>query len=264
MTQEIDSQVSDSKEDIENMFADLKAKKETITDEDLSKLYESSEKLAAKYVSSHQSKALSKLLFVMETIEKERELVKLGINTFIYKDDIDFYIDNSSSSSTSRPVKIIELENYEREIPDQIVEVIEKTSGIFDQLYVVFTDYTGKIEKRIEAERRVADPILFGVFINVNKRVCSDRFYFLGDWEDEYCDLTLDKLLAELSKFERSERKIYTPKTLEELKEYVNNHKSKVQSNMNNVYFESMTTPLVYDQRGKKKSWFDKIRTFFK
>lgn len=74
----------------------------------------------------------------------------MGINTFIYRDDIEEYID----SVVKDTVKIIELENYEREIPDDIVSIIEKVKDKFDQLYVVFTDYTGKVERQIEKERR--------------------------------------------------------------------------------------------------------------
>ena len=49
--------------------------------------------------------------------------------------------------------KIIELENYEREIPDEVVAVIAQVKDKFDQLYIVFTDYTGKVERQIEKEK---------------------------------------------------------------------------------------------------------------
>ena len=40
--------------------------------------------------------------------------------------------------------------------------------------------------------RKVKDPILFGKLRN------SNRFYFIADWEDEFCTLTFDELLDEL------------------------------------------------------------------
>ena len=43
----------------------------------------------------------------------------------------------------------------------------------------------------------------------------NDRFYVVGDWEDEYCDLTLDKFLA-MTKQENL-KEIMTPKTKEEI-----------------------------------------------
>ena len=72
----------------------------------------------------------------------------MGITTFIYKDDIDYYIDTvSNTRNRKNPIKIIELERYEREIPDEIVDVIDKTKELFDQMYIVYTDYTGKEER---------------------------------------------------------------------------------------------------------------------
>lgn len=51
----------------------------------------------------------------------------------------------------------------------------------------------GKEERKIAAEKKDKDPILFGTFQDRKQKVCVDRFYYLGDWVDEYCDLTLDQ-----------------------------------------------------------------------
>ena len=116
------------------------------------------------------------------------------------------------------------LEKYEREIPDEIVSIIEQVKDKFDQLYILFTDYTGKVERQIEKERRQKDPILFGTFQNEKTRTVIDRFYFLGDWEDEYCDLTLDKMVNEVeaSKKRNIVRTVNTPEDIEELKKQLN------------------------------------------
>ena len=198
-------------------FEIVKARKQTITDEDLSKIYDNCLELLNKYKITGQTAGMRKLLFHLESVESEREIVKMGITTFIYRDDIEEYIDNIAKDT----VKIIELEKYEREIPDEIVTIIEQVKDKFDQLYVLFTDYTGKVERQIEKERRQKDPILFGTFQNEKTRTVIDRFYFLGDWEDEYCDLTLDKMVNEVeaSKKRNIVRTINTPKDIEELKE---------------------------------------------
>lgn len=198
-------------------FEQVKERKHNITDEELVKVYDNCLELLNKYKITGQKKGMRKLMFHLECIEKEREIVKMGINTFIYRDDIEEYIDNVAKDT----VKIIELENYEREIPDEIVEVIAATKDKFDQLYVVFTDYTGKVERQIEKERRDKDPILFGTFQNQSNRTVIDRFYYLGDWEDEYCDLTLDKMVNETEKAGKRNivKTISTPSDIEELKE---------------------------------------------
>ena len=208
-------------------FEMMKEKKNTVTSEDLRKIYDNCLELANKYRITGQIRGLRKILFCMESIEKEQQLVDMGITTFIYKDDIDFYIDTvtNSRSRRERPIKIIELERYEREIPDEVVEVIDKTKELFDQMYIVYTDYTGKEERKIEAEKKQKDPILFGTFQNKEKKVCVDRFYYLGDWVDEYCDLTLDKMVNETEKLGRNiVRTITTPKDVEELREYIDAH----------------------------------------
>lgn len=190
---------------------------------------------------------MKKLMFHLECIEKEREIVKMGINTFIYRDDIEEYIDSVAKDT----VKIIELENYEREIPDDIVSIIEKVKDKFDQLYVVFTDYTGKVERQIEKERREKDPILFGTFQNQSNRTVIDRFYYIGDWEDEYCDLTLDKMVNETEKvgMRNITKTISTPKDIVELKEQLDSLESK-----NNIY--------IVTNEVKKKNVFTNIKSF--
>ena len=198
-------------------FEMVKDKKQKITDEELVRIYDNCLELLNKYKITGQIKAIRKLLFHLDCIEKEREILKLGIDTFIYRDDIEEYIDNVAKNT----VKIIELENYEREIPDEIVHVIEQVKDKFDKLYVIFTDYTGKVERRIDKSRRTKDPILFGTLQNQDTRTVIDRFYYLGDWEDEYCDLTLDKMVNEMKSTVKRDitRTIKTPQDIEELKQ---------------------------------------------
>lgn len=174
-------------------FQFVKSKVNEINDEDLNKLYSISSELLEKYKKTGQVKAAKKLAFHIKSILKEKEIIDLGITKFVYRDDIENYIDNIAKDV----VKIIELKNYPREIPDELVETIEKTKDIFDEMYVLFTDYTGEVEKKVEKER---DPILFGSFIDRTVDEMSQRMYYLGDWVDEYCDLTLDKLVSQTHK----------------------------------------------------------------
>lgn len=241
-------------------FELMKEKKNTVTSEDLKNIYDNCLELANKYRITGQVRGLRKILFCMESIEKEQQLVDMGITTFIYKDDIDFYIDTvtNSRSRRERPIKIIELERYEREIPDEIVEVIDKTKELFDQMYIVYTDYTGKEERKIEAEKKQKDPILFGTFQNKEKKVCVDRFYYLGDWVDEYCDLTLDKMVNETEKLGRNiVRTIITPKDIEELRVYIDAHYEVEKDSISKIIRKA-------DADLKSKSnIFSKIKTVF-
>lgn len=241
-------------------FEVMKNKKNTISSKDLEKIYENCLELANKYRITGQIRGLRKILFCMESIEKEQRLVEMGITTFIYRDDIDFYIDSVSRNRNQdkRPIKIIELERYEREIPDEIVDVIDKTKELFDQMYIVYTDYTGKEERKIEAEKKQKDPILFGTFQNREKKVCVDRFYYLGDWVDEYCDLTLDKMINETEKLGRNIiRTINTPKEVEELRDYIDAHYEVEKDSISKIVRRADK------DLSKKKNIFSKVKTIF-
>lgn len=228
-------------------FDQVKEKKQTITDQELKQVYDNCLELLSKYKITGQTKGMRKLIFHLECIEKERKIVSLGVNTFVYRDDIEEYIDNIAKDT----VKIIELENYEREIPDEIVTVIEQVKDKFDQLYIVFTDYTGRMEKQVEKERREKDPILFGTFQEKSSKTVIDRFYYLGDWVDEHCDLTLDKMVNECGNIGKRNivKTISTPKDIQELKKQIN--ELTPERNL-----------LVLKQSDIRPSFFKKIKTF--
>ena len=249
-------------------FDYLKNAKNDITTEALKESYSVFLKLAEKYTKLGQKESLKKLCFLADTLKKEEKLIELGITKYIYKDVIEDYIENVADKT----VKIIELSRYMREVPDELVETIEKSKDLFDEFYVVFTDYTGKEERKVEKERRDKDPILFGVFKN-NSNV-ADRFYFLGDWVDEYCDLTLDKMVEQYQENKGYSPAVETkiPETTDELIEILKSYKidekkdrdySLKMSSDDDVKINSfIKTNSVEDE--PKKSFFGKVRRTFK
>ena len=250
-------------------FDYLKNAKNDITTEALKESYSVFLKLAEKYTKLGQKESLKKLCFLADTLKKEEKLIELGITTYIYKDVIEDYIENVADET----VKIIELSRYMREVPDELVETIEKSKDLFDEFYVVFTDYTGKEERKIKKERRDKDPILFGVF--KNNRNVSDRFYFLGDWIDEYCDLTLDKMIEQYKESKGYSPTFETkvPESADELVEILHSYKIDVKSDtelsitMKTDSEADITVklrPYVKTHEGEKKSFFDKIRSILK
>ena len=121
--------------EVQQAFLDLKQQKQIIEDAELQRVYENAQVFANKYAETGQAEALKKLIFVLQTVTKERELLKLGFNQFIYKDAIDAYIDQVSV----KPIKITELCNYVRDIPQEIVDKVKLTKEIFDEFFVVYT-----------------------------------------------------------------------------------------------------------------------------
>lgn len=236
-------------------FEEVKSRKYKITDKELVKVYENCLELIEKAKRTGQRNQIKRCLFHLDVIEKERELVKMGIDTFIYKDDITYFMKNVAKDR----VKIIELENYEREIPDEVVDVIEKCKDKFDQLYIVFTDYSEELTKKV-VSKRDKDPILFGVFKNSESRSVIDRFYYLGDWVDEYCDLTLDKMITETERVGKRNiaHTINTPEDLEAFKEQMNMYNKKSSISMNHLVIDSTIA------QPSKKHFFDKVKSIFK
>lgn len=239
-------------------FNYLKKNLQTTTDQELIDFYNGCLNQVDKYKITGQKRVIEKLRFLVDCVSKEREIVKLGINSFVYRDVIEDYIDNVAKNT----VKIIELENYPRDIPDNIVDIIAKTKDIFDKMYVVFTDYTGAVEKQVAKERRDKDPILFGTFQMVrgegrnSGNILNDKFYFLGDWEDEYCDLTMDKFLKEVGK--EKLQKVGTPINDEEIREELMRLDDNFRR-LNDKEFASLS-----NSTKKKKSIIQKIIGIFK
>ena len=246
-------------------FDYLKGAKQTVTTEALKASYETFIALGEKYEKLGQAEAMKRLVFLVETLIKEEKLIELGINTYIYKDVIEDYIDHVADKT----VKIVELSRYMREVPDELVETVSKTKELFDEFYVIFTDYTGKEERKVQKERRDKDPILFGVF--KNSRSVADRFYFLGDWVDEYCDLTLDKLVEEYKAKKDGKEptfEVEIPQNAEELLAILKSYKVKEKDNESFIIsangMDIPATPFVRSEEEQKPGFFKKVRNVFK
>lgn len=225
-------------------FRSVKSRVRSMGKQEISRMYSAAEGLMDKYKIFGQEKAEKRLAFHIKTLLKEANLVDLGINKFVYKEDILRFIDNVSK----KPVKIIEMKNYPREIPDEMIEVVQKTKDIFDDYFILFTDYSeGELQKEVEKER---DPILFGGFCTRSRNIVADRFYYLGDWEDEYCDLTLDKLIEQTSKDIVKDIKI--PENTDELIEQLSQYEEKDDGRL-----------VLTSSKPRKKSFFKNIISVF-
>lgn len=181
-------------------FEQLKSKLSEVQMADLESQIEalSEQILTAKELG--QKNMLHKLSFVYQTILREKVLLINDINTYVYKEDIVRFIESVKPANS---VKIIELERFPRVIPEENATKILKYKEFFDEVCIVFTDFT-EDNHESEADKQIVnrnrDPIAFGYFKNASANLRHDRFYFITDWEDEYCDLTLTKLVEELGK----------------------------------------------------------------
>lgn len=138
------------------------------------------------------------------TIVKAMEAQAIGCDKIVSTDDVEKFRHNVNG----REVDFVKFENFPRTIPANISRKIKaiQEKAVFDEYWVLF--YNPKKESIKTNAQKEKDPILFGKFNFDNKKL----FYIL-DWEDEYCDLTLDKFVDELQKVDKE----YVPSRLPDL-----------------------------------------------
>ena len=99
------------------------------------------------------------------------------------------------ASQCEKGLKLSYLKNFSRPIPQEVIDKVAKMNEleVFDNYVILYYDPEGKVYKETayeEAKRR--DPIIFGVIAG------SKKLYYVADWIDEYCDLTLDAFVDAL------------------------------------------------------------------
>lgn len=182
------------------VFNEIKNSVNQISREEILRNKENLSALISKVLKTGQVDVAKNLLFNINAMNKELLWAssKLNFDKYVERDLLLEYIDKCED----RSVVIQYLENFPRDIPDTVVEKIHacKEENIFDTYIVVFTDYTGEVRSKIQEDNREKDPIVFGMFCDLENKEVYNRLYFIDDWEDEFCDLTLEKLIEEHAK----------------------------------------------------------------
>ncbi len=124
---------------------------------------------------------------LMLVAAREQVLVVKKIDRFVPKDVVDKFLAKTEN------VYLKPLEQFPRPIPTDVQKKIKQARElkVFDDFVVVYTDYTKEPIKKSNADKvREKDPIIFG-----QMKGSPNRLYYIADWVDEFCDLTLDKLI---------------------------------------------------------------------
>lgn len=137
-----------------------------------------------------QTALVEKLLSEMIANKYEALLAAKGMYYAISeKRVIDF------ARKTERGVSITYLKNFIRPIPQEAIDKVMEANEyeVFDNYVVMHYDPNNEHKaetKKEEAKRK--DPIIFGVIAG------SRKLYYITDWIDEHCDLTLEKFVETL------------------------------------------------------------------
>lgn len=102
--------------------------------------------------------------------------------------------------NSKRGLAFTYLSDYDKPIPEEVTKKFEEAEELYAFDDYVILHYVGskedrdKVRKNAEEEqRRRKDPILFGLIAG------SRKLYYITDWVTEDDDLTLEKLLSEIS-----------------------------------------------------------------
>lgn len=93
--------------------------------------------------------------------------------------------------NANEKLKLTWIKNFIKIIPTDVLKLKEAADNleIFDNYVILHydpnNDATNLTEEEVRAKK---DPIMFGVIQNSNK------LYYIADWIDEYCDMTLEKM----------------------------------------------------------------------
>lgn len=220
-------------------FDHVKGLKNKVDNEEQQLVIDNALKMINKCKLTKQTTMAKELSHQVNLALRELNAARRGFDIFIYRKDIESYIDKVEGKA----IKLIELERYTREIPDDVIDKITLANEIFDRLYICFTDYTDKHAKKVAKERREKDPILFGAFLDKedekteNKVYVEDRLFFIADWIEDNCELTLEEMVRDVKN--KSEKdityKIGSFKDEEEIRNYLNSFTAEPEKNLKPV-----------------------------
>jgi hypothetical protein len=135
---------------------------------------------------------LQRLVDLLDTVKGEAVLIAMGLKKYVTeKNVIDFY----EKVGEDKNLKLTWIKNFNRIIPEEVYEAKKDVDErkIFDNYVILHYDPKDNGEKLTKEEKeKKKDPILFGVIKN------SRKLYYVADWKDEYCDLTLEEMFKVL------------------------------------------------------------------
>jgi hypothetical protein len=150
------------------------------------------EKAMVNAKQSGQQALFEKLEAGLNAHRQETQLFAIGMTKYVSEEDIvRFY------KESPKGLRLDWVRNFTRAIPEGVVtkKIRADELGVFDNYVVLHYDPQSKSFAETNRERAARrDPILFGLM--KDRRV----LYFVGDWVDEVCDLTLDQLADKIGK----------------------------------------------------------------
>lgn len=140
----------------------------------------------------HQTALVERLDREKSRIDKEIKLLSCGYP--LYLEEADF-IGFVKKCLVGEAVRLDWIKNFGRVLPGEVYDAIRKLEDkeLFDNYVIAHYDPDKRQVLETEQERELRkDPVLFGVIKH------SRRLYFIADWIDEDCDLTLEEIFQNI------------------------------------------------------------------
>lgn len=141
-----------------------------------------------------QTALLEQLQAGLVTMQAETQLVALGLHRYLEEQTVVAFVKQSPQG-----LRLDWLPNFTRLLPEDLQTLKQEADqrGCFDNYAVLHYDPTVTAYATTKAERDAAvaakrDPILFGLMER------SRKLYYVGDWVDESCTLTLQQIVDAL------------------------------------------------------------------
>lgn len=203
-----------------------------------------------------QTALADQMLIEQATAIRQQEVAAAGYDTFVTLKDVMKFKDKTKTQIDWAP-----LEKFPRPIPQGIRNKIAtvKKKNLFDELMVLFHNPTKEQLSSTKEKIISKDPILFGRFA-----YAPEVLYFICDWEDEVCHLTMKEFVKQLSQadpeFETQTVKPISRKEAEAIKERAM-EKATVLNRTNRSSYKELAA--LDDLSNQKFSW-KLVRTVLK
>jgi hypothetical protein len=155
------------------------------------------------------------MLIEQATGIRQQEVAAAGFDTYVTLEDVNKFRHLSKTQIDFGP-----LEKFPRPIPKRVRNVISavRRKGLFDELLVLYHNPTREQVTSTKEKVISKDPIIFGRF-----SYDPGVLYYIVDWIDEVCDLTMEQFVKSLKQADPSFETMHiapiTQKQAKEIKE---------------------------------------------
>ena len=185
-----------SQEDLKIFFDTIKENNSILNKDNINEVLDKYQITLLNAQDNNQVALVEKILDYAKILKLELILSQSKFNKYLSEEDVvKFYNVASKHEKFKTKLKLTYIKNFVKVIPDDVTKLKKEADNlmIFDNYVIMHYDYNNdSVSETKEEKEKRKDPILFGVISG------SKNLYFIGDWVDDYCDLTLDEIIKKI------------------------------------------------------------------